>query len=79
VFLKTGAEGVYCGSIPHAGLGFALKCDDGAGRAAEVAIAAVLLKLDVWSPEEIEKLKSFQHETIKNWRKIEVGELHASL
>jgi L-asparaginase II len=79
VFLKTGAEGVYCGSIPHAGLGIALKCDDGAGRAAEVAIAAVLLKLDVWSPEEIEKLKSFQHETIKNWRKIEVGELHASL
>jgi L-asparaginase II len=78
VFLKTGAEGVYCGSIPHAGLGLALKCDDGAGRAAEVATAAVLLKLDVWSTEEIEKLKSFQHEIIKNWRKIEVGELHAN-
>jgi L-asparaginase II len=78
VFLKTGAEGAYCGSIPHAGLGFALKCDDGAGRAAEVATAAVLLKLDMWTAEEIEKLKSFQHEIIKNWRKIEVGELHAN-
>lgn len=78
VFLKTGAEGVYCGCIPHAGLGFALKCDDGAGRAAEVATAAILLKLDVWTAEEIEHLKSFQHETIRNWRKIEVGELHAS-
>jgi hypothetical protein len=34
--------------------------------------------LDVWTAEEIEKLKSFQHEIIKNWRKIEVGELHAN-
>jgi L-asparaginase II len=79
VFIKTGAEGVYCGCIPDAGLGFALKCDDGAGRAAEVATASLLLKLDIWKLDEAEKLKSFQHETIKNWRKIEVGELHASL
>ena len=77
LFMKTGAEGVYCGSIPHAGLGIALKCDDGAARAAEVATIAVVLKLDVWTAEEREKLQSFQHETFKNWRKIEVGELHA--
>ena len=29
-FIKVGAEGVYCGALPTLGLGFALKCDDGA-------------------------------------------------
>ncbi|MDX8469526.1 asparaginase [Mesorhizobium sp. VK23B] len=45
IFVKTGAEGVYCAAIPELGLGIALKCDDGASRAAEVMIAAVLAKL----------------------------------
>jgi len=40
--VKTGAEGVYAGIIPELGLGIALKIDDGAGRAAETAIAFVL-------------------------------------
>jgi L-asparaginase II len=45
IFVKTGAEGVYCAAVPELGLGIALKCDDGAGRGAEVMIAAVLAKL----------------------------------
>ena len=45
IVVKTGAEGGYCAAIPELGLGIALKCDDGAGRAAEVMIAAVLAKL----------------------------------
>ncbi|TIL77235.1 MAG: L-asparaginase II protein [Mesorhizobium sp.] len=45
IFVKTGAEGVYCAAIPELGLGIALKCDDGAGRGAEVMIAAVLARL----------------------------------
>ncbi|MDX8524546.1 asparaginase [Mesorhizobium sp. MSK_1335] len=45
IFVKTGAEGVYCAALPELGLGIALKCDDGAGRAAEVMIAAMLAKL----------------------------------
>ena len=40
VFVKTGAEGVYCAAFPKAGLGVALKIDDGATRAAEVLMAA---------------------------------------
>ena len=40
VFVKTGAEGVYCAALPEQGLGIAVKCDDGAGRAAEVMMAA---------------------------------------
>ncbi len=46
--VKTGAEGVYCGALTGAGsgagLGIALKIDDGAGRAAEVAMAGLLAR-----------------------------------
>ena len=45
--LKTGAEGVYCAALPELGLGVALKVDDGAGRAAEVAMGAVLVELGI--------------------------------
>ena len=45
IFVKTGAEGVYCAAVPELGLGIALKCDDGAGRAAEAIVAAMLAKL----------------------------------
>ncbi|MEX2298194.1 MAG: asparaginase, partial [Dongiaceae bacterium] len=34
--LKGGAEGFYIAILPQHGLGIAIKCDDGAGRAAEV-------------------------------------------
>jgi L-asparaginase II len=77
VFVKTGAEGVYCGCIPHAGLGIALKCDDGAGRAAEMAMAAVLARLHVWTPDEQQVIARFTHRRLENWRHIEVGELRA--
>ena len=44
-FVKMGAEGVYCGAFPDAGLGFAVKCDDGAGSlAAEVILAALIVR-----------------------------------
>jgi L-asparaginase II len=73
LFIKVGAEGVYCGAIPHASLGFALKIDDGAVRGAEVAVARVLSKLDCWNSDEKAALESFAHSTLSNWRKLEVG------
>jgi L-asparaginase II len=45
IFVKTGAEGVYCGAVPELGLGFALKCEDGAGRAAQTVVAELLARL----------------------------------
>lgn len=45
IFVKVGAEGVYCGALPELGLGFALKCDDGAVRAAETMVAALIAQL----------------------------------
>jgi len=45
--VKMGAEGFFIAMLPQAGLGVALKIDDGAGRAAETAMAAILDKLGV--------------------------------
>ena len=42
VLVKMGAEGVYAAALPEAGLGVALKIEDGAPRAAEVALCTVL-------------------------------------
>jgi L-asparaginase II len=79
LFIKVGAEGVYCGCIAHAALGFALKCEDGAFRAAEVAISGVLLKLDCWTDEERRVLQEFATVKMDNWRKITVGQIDSAV
>ncbi len=43
--VKTGAEGVYCGAVPEARLGIALKIDDGAHRASECVMGTLLSKI----------------------------------
>ena len=40
--VKTGAEGVYAAALPSLGVGLALKVEDGASRAAPVALLALL-------------------------------------
>ncbi len=52
LLIKGGAEGVYMAALPERGIGIALKVRDGAGRAAEAAIAAVLARLGV-VPEDL--------------------------
>lgn len=47
VIVKTGAEGVYAAALPGRKLGLALKVDDGAGRAASVALLALLNALQL--------------------------------
>jgi L-asparaginase II len=79
LFIKVGAEGVFGGCIPHAGLGFSLKCDDGASRAAEVAIADVLSQLSIWTDDERTALKNFARDPLSNWQKREVGETRSNL
>ncbi len=51
--LKAGAEGVFMGALPERGLGFAVKAADGAARAAEVAVAAVLAHLGALPGEAV--------------------------
>ncbi|HEX4199842.1 MAG TPA: asparaginase [Caulobacteraceae bacterium] len=45
--VKTGAEGAFVAVLGELGLGVALKIDDGAGRASETAVAAILASLRV--------------------------------
>jgi L-asparaginase II len=42
LFVKSGAEGVFCAAFPKLGLGVAIKCGDGAQRGPETAMAAVI-------------------------------------
>ena len=72
IFVKTGAEGVYCAALPEQGLGIAVKCDDGAGRAAEVMIAATLVRM-ARSITESGELEPFARVTLRNWNGLEVG------
>jgi L-asparaginase II len=50
--VKTGAEGFFAGLIPELGLGIAIKIDDGAGRAANTVMAAMLEKFGVLGSDE---------------------------
>lgn len=50
VTIKTGAEGVFVAIIPERGIGVALKIADGATRASECAMAAILVRLGVLDP-----------------------------
>jgi L-asparaginase II len=49
---KTGAEGFFAGIVPELGLGIAIKIDDGAGRAADTAMAAMLEKYGLLGDDE---------------------------
>jgi L-asparaginase II len=78
ILLKGGAEGVYCGAIPTLGLGLALKIDDGAGRAAEAAAAAILRHIGALDAASWASLAQACQPTLTNWNGIEVGEVRAA-
>ncbi len=73
--VKTGAEGMYCAILPGPGLGVALKIDDGAKRAAEVAMAAVLEHLGVLDEKAARALKPFLETPVTNVREDHVGQI----
>ena len=70
--VKTGAEGVFCGMLPTLGLGIAIKMWDGAGRAAEVAMATLLNHLGVLPAEQKDEVL---HPPIRNVVGLLVGEM----
>lgn len=73
LFCKTGAEGVHCAALPEQGLGIAVKCEDGAGRAAQVMLAALVARFLPMSAEEERRLAALRTPVLKNWNGIEVG------
>ncbi len=73
--VKTGAEGVFCGSLPQQGLGIALNVDDGATRAAEALMGRLLQRLDVLDAAATEKLSAELQPQICNRAGRNVGEI----
>lgn len=74
VAVKTGAEGVFVAILPGPGLGLALKIADGATRAAEVALAALLVRLGALAPGH-PLAAPWLVGTQRNWRGLETGRL----
>jgi L-asparaginase II len=70
-FVKTGAEGVHAGALPSLGLGFAMKVDDGANRAADAATAALLRHFLGAN----ETLTHWAAHPLKNWNGLPVGDV----
>lgn len=72
IYMKTGAEGIYCGAVPELGLGFALKLDDGAQRASGATVMPLVEHL---LPEAKGLVK---RSVLKTPNGVEVGRIRTS-
>jgi L-asparaginase II len=79
IYAKTGAEGVYVAALPQAGLGLALKCDDGAARAAERLLPALLTRHAGGPPELASALSALTSRPVRDFNGAVVGTLRARL
>ncbi|EWY39150.1 asparaginase [Skermanella stibiiresistens SB22] len=71
--IKIGAEGVMCAVLPKLGLGIALKIEDGASRAAGIAMAALLRQCKVLTDARWNELAGVTHPDITNRAGLAVG------
>lgn len=78
LFLKSGAEGVFCGVLRDAGVGFALKIDDGKMEAAEIAIAGIISSIAKPVGDEMLALEARATLPVKTWREVVVGGMVAT-
>jgi len=75
VAIKVGAEGVYLAALPQLGLGVALKIEDGAARAAEVAMGRILQRLGIMDAAEESALASALRPAVRNWAGTRTGDV----
>jgi L-asparaginase II len=78
IFAKTGAEGVFCALLPDKGLSFAVKAEDGATRAAEAMIAALLARHFDEDSEERAALVRLANHGMTNWNGLAVGSVRVT-
>jgi L-asparaginase II len=78
VAVKSGAEGCYVAVLPRRGLGVAIKISDGAARASECAIAALLVHLGVLDRDAPEVLRFFAPPVL-NWDGLVTGVMRPAL
>ena len=75
LFIKTGAEGVFCAAFPELGLGVAIKCEDGAQRGPETAVAAVIDAFLSMTESECVRFADRLAPPIMTRRGVKVGEV----
>lgn len=75
VLVKGGAEGVFVAILPALGLGVAIKIDDGAERAAELAMIHTLDQIGALTDDQCTELKNRLEPIQANWSGREVGSL----
>jgi L-asparaginase II len=78
IFAKTGAEGVFVAALPQQGIAMAVKCEDGATRAAEAMIAALLARYFEEGSTEQQTLLGMANRSMKNWNGIHVGDVRVT-
>lgn len=78
VVTKMGAEGVFCAALPEYGLGVALKIDDGAERAANVAMAAILQRIGALDDADADAAGRLLAPEIKTRRGAVVGTIRSA-
>lgn len=79
LFAKVGAEGFYCAGVPSMEIGVALKVEDGAKRAAEPALLAVLRAIDAIGAAELDRLENYAQPAIFNTREEAVGSIRTRI
>ena len=79
IVVKGGAEGVQSAMLPDRGLGIAVKIDDGAGRAAEVTLLAVLKHLGALPATAEATLAAWMPAPVTNVAGRRVGVIEATL
>lgn len=75
IFSKVGAEGNYAAVLYDEGKTIVLKARDGAFRATEAALMALLEKHARLKNEEREKIRAHASPPLKNWAGTEVGSI----
>jgi L-asparaginase II len=71
--VKGGAEGMFTAALPKLGLGVAVKIEDGAERASETAMAAILEALGVFDNRAIAALSGWLTQPLSNWAGSDIG------
>lgn len=75
VFIKTGAEGVFCATLPAHGIGITLKCEDGSTRGAELMLSATLKNLGLLKDNDQKVIDQLLNITLKNCNDFAVAHL----
>jgi L-asparaginase II len=79
IVAKVGAEGVYGALVPDAGLGLAIKVEDGGWRAVDAVLVALLHHLGFLSREARKALTAYLEPVLLNTRREVVGTLEVDL